>query len=75
MKPLSRTRSTPAVRVGRPQIIPNRGAHEQIYCTPEQIETLRFFGYIEYEPDYGPNANVYQPVGEADAEKVRSWLA
>lgn len=59
---------------GRVQVIPNIGAHDQFYCSQETVELLVLFGLVKYEPDYGPNANVYIPVHPADSEKVRSWI-
>ena len=64
----------PENAVGREQIIPNVGAHENIYVTHEQVVALVSFGHIRYDADYGPNAKVYRPANEADAAKVRSWL-
>lgn len=65
----------PLGSIGRPQVIPNRGAHEQIHPTDEQIKSLVVLGLIKYEPEYGPGARVYRPTKPADADKVRSWLA
>lgn len=67
-------RLAPEGAPGKEQIIPNLGAHEQIYPTHEQIVALVSFGHIYYDPEYGPNAKVYRPVEHSDAEKVRSWL-
>ncbi len=64
----------PEGMLGPIQIIPNRGAHTQIKVTQKQIETLVVLGLVTYDPDYGPNANVYRPFLRADAEKVRSWI-
>lgn len=59
---------------GKIQIIPNRGPQSQFYVSIETIKALVVLGLIGYEQDYGPNANVYMPIGEADRVKVRSWL-
>lgn len=64
----------PPGRPGPIQIIPNIGPHEQIYTSQEQIESLVLIGLISYEPDYGPNANVYTPTRWANAAEVRSWI-
>ena len=59
---------------GRPQVIPSRGPHEQIYLTDKQVRALVGIGAIYYDEDYGPKAKVYRPYEAADAAKVRSWL-
>lgn len=64
----------PLGAMGKAQIIPSRGAHDQIYPTDEQIQGLVLLGLIDYEPEYGPGAKVYRPRGAADTEKVKSWL-
>lgn len=64
----------PTTASGREQIIPNFGAHEQIYVSHEAIAALVGFGHIRYDADYGPNAKVYRPVKHADADTVRSWI-
>lgn len=64
----------PPGAVGRTQIIPNRGPHEQIYVDEETIGALVWMCLVNYDPEYGPGAKVYRPVGEADADEVRTWI-
>lgn len=64
----------PEGAIGPLQIIPNRGPHEQIYVEKQTLKDLVLFGLVKYEPDYGPNANVYRPINAADTEEVRSWI-
>lgn len=65
-------------RIGRGtgplQIIPTLGAHKQFYVTDAQVVVLVMANAIEYDPEYGPHANVFRPVGSVDAETVASWL-
>ena len=68
-------RLAPPEAMGRDQIIPSRGDHEQIYPTKEQIRALVALGKIDYDEEYGPGARVYRPVGAADAKEVSSWMA
>ena len=60
---------------GAPQIIPNRGAHDQILVNEMEIYSLLLLEAIEYEPEYGPNAKVYRPVGPADTDTILGWLS
>lgn len=64
----------PLEAVGAPQIIPNRGAHEQIMVSAILARDMALLGLIQYDPEYGPGAHVYRPIGPADTEKVRSWI-
>lgn len=64
----------PSSSVGVTQIVPTLGAHEQIIPTDEQLTRLVVSGQIVYEPDYGPNARVYRPVGYKDGNAVRKLL-
>jgi hypothetical protein len=65
----------PAEAIGVEQIIPSTGPHEQILVGHEQVVALHFFEAIDYDPEYGPGAKVYRPVGLADAATIRGWLA
>ena len=65
---------TPPGPIGRWQIIPSTGPHDQVYVSELQAWDLTYRGFIEYDPEYGPNARVFRPTLLADTDTVRSWL-
>lgn len=72
--PQKRTQFAPKENLGRPQIIPNIGAHEQIYPDEEQLKAAVYLGLVYYEPEYGPNAKVYRPTRPTDADGIRGFF-
>lgn len=51
----------PSDAPGRTQIIPDRGAHTQLYVSDDVAAMLVYLGFVYYAADYGPNARVYRP--------------
>lgn len=66
--------NAPETNPGSAQVIPTRGAHEQIYLTGEQERGAVYLGWIYYEPEYGGNAKVYRPFEPMDADGVREMF-
>lgn len=51
----------PSSAHGRTQIIPDRGAHTQLYVPDDVAASLVYLGLVYYAADYGPDARVYRP--------------
>lgn len=64
----------PESAIGKSQIIPTTGAHVQIPVDDFTLGRLIAQAKIVYDPEYGPGARVYRPIGTVDAETIKEWL-